>query len=1781
MKFLVHGRPQQAGVEGVFGESGDEFAVEVLNSYDLSVTRGEGVTPIEIEVDDQAVAELTAETGEVLYLRADELEEDLRVWRGLQRDDSHLTIDSSYWRSSDDTRSMKKLVLRGLRFFGIKSKDDALAAAAKGAAHLTAKAVAAKIESKLVFPNQISRLGSFPDAKLEGISAGDIPVGRPVLLFIHGTASTTEGSFGGLWQASHGVMSDLAKAYPGAIFAFEHATLTKSPLENALDLVSQLPKGARLHLVSHSRGGQVGELLCRANRTEDAAPFDEHDLAFFDPASDLHELALDEDFLKSQRDHLKALNNALEDKVLVVEKFVRVACPVGGTSILSKRLDRWFNLVLNAAGAAGLGAHPVYQFIKTFLVALVAERRDAQDFPGLESMTPESAVARLITRRDVRVASDLTVIAGDVGVEGIRSFLTVLATDWLYGGDHDLVVNTISMRGGAGRLPAASREYFESRADVNHFSYFKSESSASKIRNALLLNSDQLSGFKSLKPFVPGSVRGRTPEPVITGDRPAVFVLPGIMGSNLAVDGDRVWIDFSDLIAGGMAKLAIGKPNIEPDGPHEDSYSDLIAHLSQSHDVVVFPYDWRLSIEDEAKRLSVLVDQRLTSVPDQPVRFLAHSMGGLVVRSLQAQNRNDVWDRVTARSEWRLIMLGTPNGGSHSIVRTLIGWKGLIKLLAGLDFSLSKTELLEIIARYPGLLQLLPDADAAGNQYFRPEVWDRLDDISRLTWFKPVEAEIAAAGAFRQSLNGLSVDPRHVIYVAGKAKETPVSMQFRDPDGFRPLRFFGTEAGDGSVPWASGILHGSSVWYTQAEHGALPRHREAFAAYEALLDSGDTTSTAVSRNPPASKRRGGELFELDESTLLTAPSEAALEDVVFDIRPRDEARKAPASELSVTFVHGDLCFAASPVIVGHYRDDAILSAESIIDSQLDNRLSNSMSTGQYPERIGEADVFLGGEEFPGAIVIGLGTFGSLTAASLARAHQTGVLDYVRTLANQTCRDPELELSVTSLLIGSGEGGLSVADSVAALIQGIQQANQHLSAQSPAIRISHVDIVEIWEDRTLEALYAARDLAHGLTGVTFDTEVAVAKGARRRLSFRPDLAWWRQIHVRLDEERRMVFNALTDRARIDTQHMYGRFEAIEAYIASASQFSHAHGDAVGRTLFEYLVPHAYKPFGLDAENIRLGVDEHTANIPWELIRDRASEKVDDAKPLSVKSGMIRQLLVDRPEALRETARGGKVLVIADPANTGMAPLNGAEAEGREVSGLLNSPWDVTLLSRPTHSEILESVVAEDYQVMHIAGHGVVERDDDGKFVQAGLVAEDGKLITGTVISSMRRVPELVFINCCHLAQQQTGTAKVDDFRFVASSLARETIGMGAKAVVAAGWAVSDDLALDFAKTFYNRMLKGATFGSAVKDARSAIYQTGNNTWGAYQCYGNPDYRLINEREEKKASRRSYLSPREAVLDLENLLSDAASADAAEEVRKVKKNLSLCVSGLKSDWLQNGNLLTTIGRIYGELEEFEKGIDYLTRALAADTAPPTNVVEELANYEARLGLKVFNDSRTRAREFLRSSKKRLDLLMDLAGTSSRRYSLLGGTLKRYSQVDERRRRLGRLIAAAKAYETAARLAGRQSPASTVYPETQALLCRIAWLRSQTKVRDYASDEKNALDTIERLKSSVEAFGSTPRDPWSLAAPIDLKLTKSLWQGELPQHENELMESYRKVLSRSSSRKERGSIRDTLDFLIFHYGLDDARNAAEHRSLKTLRSALGGEVEGASVALGGTNG
>src|SRR5690606_21554388 len=141
------------------------------------------------------------------------------------------------------------------------------------------------------------------------------------------------------------VRAQLARRY-GRAYAWEHHSLTESPIKNALDLAGLLPEGARRHLVSHSRGGLVGDLLGLGHRVagqEPPAPSRIKEI--FELVAGVDARTPEDDPHKLQAAQLCKLIEMLEEKKVVLERFVRVACPAMGTTLASGKLDRWLSVV--------------------------------------------------------------------------------------------------------------------------------------------------------------------------------------------------------------------------------------------------------------------------------------------------------------------------------------------------------------------------------------------------------------------------------------------------------------------------------------------------------------------------------------------------------------------------------------------------------------------------------------------------------------------------------------------------------------------------------------------------------------------------------------------------------------------------------------------------------------------------------------------------------------------------------------------------------------------------------------------------------------------------------------------------------------------------------------------------------------------------------------------------------------------------------------------------------------------------------------------------------------------------------------------------------------------------------------------------------------------------------------------------------------------------------------------------------------------------------------------
>ncbi|MGV7247145.1 hypothetical protein ACRXB1_36830, partial [Caballeronia sp. M23-90] len=244
----------------------------------------------------------------------------------------------------------------------------------------------------------------------------------------------------------------------------------------------------------------------------------------------------------------------------------------------------------------------------------------------------------------------------------------------------------------------------------------------------------------------------------------------------------------------------------------------------------------------------------------QPVRFIAHSMGGLVVRALQWVAR-DVWNRLMSIDGSRVLMLGTPNGGSWAPMQVLSGDDTFGNTLAAAGSLFDAAKSRGIMAQMPGFLQLqaglldplrnlgtkqgwqdLADRDAETVK--RTNIWHWLPmQLLACKWGVPDDAVLTQAIDLRRKFDAqlpelMKLAPGKLVLVVGQAKFTPSGYDETTEEGFVYLN--ACDGGDGRVTLDNALLPNVPTWTTPHDHGGLPKACDAFDAYLDLLRTGST-----------------------------------------------------------------------------------------------------------------------------------------------------------------------------------------------------------------------------------------------------------------------------------------------------------------------------------------------------------------------------------------------------------------------------------------------------------------------------------------------------------------------------------------------------------------------------------------------------------------------------------------------------------------------------------------------------------------------------------------------------------------------------------------------------------------------------------------------------------------------------------------------------------------------------------------------------------------------------
>jgi tetratricopeptide (TPR) repeat protein len=887
------------------------------------------------------------------------------------------------------------------------------------------------------------------------------------------------------------------------------------------------------------------------------------------------------------------------------------------------------------------------------------------------------------------------------------------------------------------------------------------------------------------------------------------------------------------------------------------------------------------------------------------------------------------------------------------------------------------------------------------------------------------------------------------------------------------------------------------------------------------------------------------------------------------------------SSLKVSLIHDHLAFANYPVLLGRHEDDGIWDAEKALDQRLNGKLSRRRSLGVYPGPVGTSLVMVERSDsalhsgHKGAIVVGMGPVGELLPNRLEHTVIQGAVKYALELAESlegvAPAGAVIEAPISSLIVGSNFSGLRAEDSMQAILRGVLRANAHLAETdlSRTVRINRLQFVELYRDRAIRAAQSLHDLSQssGLANrLEVSTELREGRGGRTRIPPDEDLGWWHRIQIarRSQTDPTLSFTTLTGRARAEVNLLPVQQSDVRRFVQRAVG-STLWNDRVASTLFHLLLPNEVKQLTSDGRKLVLLVDRDAAAMPWELLHDRTTES---SPPFVTRSGLIRQLATQRYRPAPQEVRSGGALVVGDPLSD-MPELPGAQAEAQEVASRITAAGlRVNRLMRPTSEQVLKALFASDYQIVHLAGHGVVNHevltsDGNGKQVVTGMVLGQGSFLTPGIVQQMPRIPEFVFINCCHLGDQRPDTKPRSDFHLLAANLSTQFVEMGVRAVIAAGWAVDDDAATTFAHTLYEQFFAGQCFGDAVQAAREAAYDGHPlvNTWGAYQCYGDPAYRLARRGKSASDRGQSIVSAEHAVHRFEEIQQRAV---VGEDKNVLKSDLRATIQQLEAHWLrQSGELNQVIADAYAEIGEFEEAIRFYDRALSGEQASASlRTIEQRANLRVRWAKESGGDPAG----MIQQSIDDLEALLRF-GATAERLNLLGSAYKWFeSVVTGKTKKANALKGAAKAYRRAAEVMRNRGDSNFAYPLTN-------WLALEFGTKPVSQlDWTDHLKTLAEAEEQATAKARKNPDFWSLVMPIDCRVIRHVYQDTLSESaRSKLVADYVEAARQAGSIRELRSTVGQIDTLIDYLSrpratsVEKKAQASRIESLSAVRSAL----------------
>jgi tetratricopeptide (TPR) repeat protein len=805
------------------------------------------------------------------------------------------------------------------------------------------------------------------------------------------------------------------------------------------------------------------------------------------------------------------------------------------------------------------------------------------------------------------------------------------------------------------------------------------------------------------------------------------------------------------------------------------------------------------------------------------------------------------------------------------------------------------------------------------------------------------------------------------------------------------------------------------------------------------------------------------------------------------------------------------------------------------------------------------------------------------------------------------------LAIAATLIGSGGTGMSAGQSARSIVQGVLDGNEVITASdgSPAWPvIEHLRIVEVYLDRASEAWRTLKMDDQAVPGRIALSEIIEAHvggltGEDRLTQARltSSLEWGYRgadydfISALAQQtsggEPEIAYTLNTKRARTEVRAQKTQGRLLKELVLHAANARNT-DERIGRTLFGLLVPIEMEPFLAGSAALQLELDDNTAGFPWELLDnndpsayfDEAGRRrvTNSTRPWAIRSKLLRKLrTVEFRTSVTDATPEASILVIGEPeCPTEYPRLPAARREAHAVCECFSTtgkmpPENIRPLISPEDGvganalTIMNALRERDWRIVHIAGHGALPSPTNGN---GGIVLTNGTFLSATEIRTFRTVPELVFINCCHLGARNIDQLLYDRGKF-AAGVAEELIKIGVRCVIAAGWAVDDVAASRFAVTFYRCLLDGACFIDAVAEARAAAFEEGGNTWAAYQCYGDPDWTFTGngaaQAIDNGGDEFAFIATPSALL----LALNAIAVETKYRGRKQNEQrdkVKALEARFAEVWSANGALAEGFAIAYAGVGETDKAIEWYDRALAAnDGTAPIRSAEQVSNLRIRRAWRAVMQARqdkkkkrtalSDARKAITKAMSTLDATITLQPTVER-LSLYGSAYKRLALLEaEAGRRKEEKLAIeqmTEQYRLAAELGEQSHSPDYFYPAMNYLVGDLVLNAGDAKWKGPAPG------FIERVRKSLEARCNTDLDFWSMVGLIELTVYEAVAARRLAAALPGVVEQYEALNGRIDSKWMWGSVHDTAAFALNRYRAR-VKSKAEQKAVDDLLERL----------------